>query len=60
MFILYLQKNDVKTAISKFDQFDFLIDIIRAKENVEIKPIQYTDEPATFYLTYAPFPTYHL
>lgn len=32
IFICFLQRNDIAMAISKFDQFDFLIDIVPRDE----------------------------
>ena len=32
MLYVYLQRNDIAMAITKFDQFDFLIDIVPRDE----------------------------
>lgn len=31
-FFIFIQRNDIAMAISKFDQFDFLIDIVPRDE----------------------------
>uniref|UniRef100_A0A8C6RMY2 Nuclear transcription factor Y subunit gamma n=1 Tax=Nannospalax galili TaxID=1026970 RepID=A0A8C6RMY2_NANGA len=48
-----LQRNDTTVAITKFDQFDFLIDIRQKEVNQSVTPA----EPIQYYFTLAQQPT---
>jgi nuclear transcription factor Y gamma len=44
LYLHYLQRNDIAMAISKYDQFDFLIDIVPRDE---IKPTKKEEKTTT-------------
>ncbi|XP_006885205.1 PREDICTED: nuclear transcription factor Y subunit gamma-like isoform X2 [Elephantulus edwardii] len=58
-----LQRNDIAMAITKFDQFDFLIDIVPRdelkppKRQEEVRQSVTPDEPVQYYFTLAQLPT---